>query len=154
MSNIVNVPVDVLQVIVKLVEETEKNIRNMTGIRVDLLINLPKGSDMIVEAGWLKLRQLICRYSGLNWSDIIVSDRSTELVLLRAAYCYMGRQTIGSRSLNQIGKDIGNRHHTTVMHLTSMFADMLETGNTPSLSIYTFIKSNFTHETKNNEAAV
>jgi chromosomal replication initiation ATPase DnaA len=154
MSAIMNVPVDTLQVIVKMVEDTQRNLRALTGLELELVINFPKGTELMVEAGWLKLQQLLCRYSGLTWHDIIVANRSSELVMLRAAYCYLGRQIIGSRSLKKIGRDIGNRDHTTVIHLTGMFANMLETGHTPSIAMYAFIKNEFAHETKTNSAAI
>lgn len=50
--------------------------------------------------------------------------RKREIVELRCIYCYLAKSM--GYSLNDIGKEIGGRDHTTVIHSLKTFRDLME----------------------------
>ncbi len=51
--------------------------------------------------------------------------RKKEIVELRQMFCYMARKM--GYSLTSVGKHLGNKHHTTIMHNIKTFHNLFET---------------------------
>ena len=63
----------------------------------------------LADIGLIALRHGLTRY------DILGHDRRSHVVAARAeAACYLRDK---GRSYPEIGRDLGNRHHTTIMNL-------------------------------------
>jgi chromosomal replication initiator protein len=58
---------------------------------------------------------MVAEHYGVTEKDIIGNKRSSKIVIPRQIAMYLCRELTGT-SLKGIGKIIGNRDHTTVMH--------------------------------------
>jgi hypothetical protein len=69
--------------------------------------------------------------------------RMREIVELRSIFCFLAKNM--RYSLNNIGKHLGGRDHTTVIHGLNMFRDLMETNDSfrqRFLMIHKHIKEN------------
>ena len=53
---------------------------------------------------------------GCSPEDVIGPSRKRKLVLARQEAAWIIRDTMPEKSLNQIGRALGNRDHTTIIH--------------------------------------
>lgn len=90
-------------------EKTAKRIR-------DILVIAQETRDFIPEPGhWKDIVDEVCAKHGVTRSEIMGIRRAMKLVAARQEAMYrMSRET--SFSLPQIGKRLGGRDHTTVLH--------------------------------------
>lgn len=90
-------------------ENTAKRIR-------DILIIAQETRDFIPEPGhWKDIVDEVCAKHGVTRAEIMGIRRALKLVAARQEAMYrMSRET--SFSLPQIGKRLGGRDHTTVLH--------------------------------------
>jgi hypothetical protein len=79
----------------------------------------------------------------LSWEDIQGKSRKREIVLLRHMYCYMCTKYRLLPTLVSIGKTIGNRDHTSVMHADSRMKDLLDAKDSAVTDIYNFLNNHF-----------
>jgi len=87
------------------INDTDMNAWIIPGLKFKEPSRLDK--DMIIES--------ICFYLGFEYDDIRRKNRKRELVIARQMVCYFLRKyTV--LTLADIGKIIGDRDHTTVIH--------------------------------------
>lgn len=85
----------------------------------------------------LTLKQIlavVARYYSLSQTALRSSDRRKSLVLARGVTVYLARK-LTSLSYSQIGKGLGRRDHTTIMHAYRNTERMLTTNPTTQQSI-------------------
>ena len=69
--------------------------------------------DKVISSQFIQ--ETVAKYFNIDAKDIAGNKRSAEIVRPRQIAMYLCR-TVPQLSLPQIGKDFGNRDHTTVMH--------------------------------------
>ena len=84
--------------------------------------------DKVISS--LFIQETVSKYFNIDLKDLIGNKRSNDLVFPRQIAMYLCR-TVPQLSLPQIGKDFGNRDHTTVMHACNKIEkEMKENKNT------------------------
>lgn len=76
----------------------------------------------------IKLEEIadtVCRHYKLNKKDFISQRRFRYLAEPRQMYCYISRQRVNDASLKSIGKFIGHKDHSTVIHAIKKINDLL-----------------------------
>lgn len=71
---------------------------------------------------------IVCEHYNVSPNDIISKKRNSEFVQPRQVIMYLCRELIGT-SLQAIGKELGKKDHTTVIHGVNKIKDELENGN-------------------------
>ncbi len=71
---------------------------------------------------------VVCEHYGVSPDDIISKKRNSEFVQPRQVIMYLCRELIGI-SLQSIGKELGKKDHTTVIHGINKIKDELNGGN-------------------------
>ena len=66
----------------------------------------------------------VCRYFGISRADLVGASRSKGFAYPRQVAMYLSRE-LTDESLPAIGKAFGGRDHSTVMHATSKFANLI-----------------------------
>ena len=67
------------------------------------------------------------------------SRRSRNLVVIRQAYSFILKANYHNMSLTQIGKDLGNRDHTTIIHSIATFKNLLSTNDLEATYLFKHI---------------
>lgn len=88
-------------------------------VRVPKVISARNESDETLPLPdaeqWKSIIAEICEKHGIDWLDLASHRRSTEIVIARHEAMYrMRRET--TMSLPAIGRKLGGRDHTTVLH--------------------------------------
>jgi len=84
--------------------------------------------DKVISSTFIQ--ETVAKYFSIDPKDIAGSKRSADVVFPRQIAMYLCR-TVPQLSLPQIGKDFGNRDHTTVMHACNKIEkEMKENKNT------------------------
>ena len=127
----------------KLVDTSDEWIASRTGIRNRRIATKESGADMAAAAAEEALKDLISpnaarevtpqliinivsEHFGITPLDLVGQKRSKELVFPRQIVMYLcGDMT--SESLQNIGKALGGRDHTTIIHGTKKIASELKT---------------------------
>lgn len=71
---------------------------------------------------------VVCEHYNVSPDDIISKKRNSEFVQPRQVIMYLCRNLIGT-SLQAIGKELGKKDHTTVIHGVNKIKEELENGN-------------------------
>ena len=69
--------------------------------------------DKVISSQFIQ--ETVAKYFNIDAKDLVGSKKSNDIVFPRQIAMYLCR-TVPQLSLPQIGKDFGNRDHTTVMH--------------------------------------
>ena len=72
-----------------------------------------KSKDKVISAEFIQ--ETVAKYFNIDAKDLVGSKKSNDIVFPRQIAMYLCR-TVPQLSLPQIGKEFGNRDHTTVMH--------------------------------------
>jgi len=89
-----------------------------------------------------QLLKEICTLMDANLSEIKGNCRKRELVKIRQYYCYVGR--IYYRfSCNDLGKTIGNRDHSTVIHSKDLVTSLIDIEDPVIINDLEALKSHF-----------
>lgn len=84
--------------------------------------------DKVISSSFIQ--ETVAKYFNIDVKDLAGAKRSNDVVFPRQIAMYLCR-TVPQLSLPQIGKDFGNRDHTTVMHACSKIEkEMKENKNT------------------------
>jgi len=67
----------------------------------------------------------VCVYYKVSHSDVISSRRTGELIVPRQMISYLGRHLTGM-SFPQMGRRLGGRDHTTILHAADRMLQMLQ----------------------------
>ena len=80
------------------------------------------------------IQEVVSKYFNINKKDLISSKKSKAIVFPRQIAMYLCR-TIADAPFEQIGKEFGNRHHTSVMHSVSKMENEIKENNHTKLII-------------------
>ena len=80
------------------------------------------------------IQEVVSKYFNINKKDLISSKKSKDIVFPRQIAMYLCR-TIADAPFEQIGKEFGNRHHTSVMHSVSKMENEIKENNHTKLII-------------------
>ena len=84
--------------------------------------------DKVISSEFIQ--ETVAKYFNIDPKDLVGSKKSNDIVFPRQIAMYLCR-TVPQLSLPQIGKDFGNRDHTTVMHACKKIEkDIKENTNT------------------------
>lgn len=148
------VPLDALPALIKLLGDTEQVLHRITGLHIKLRMEVADSAVTNQQALYLMLQEAICHSTGLSWSQLLVKNRRSHLVLARQAYCWYARHAIGGRTLGDIGNDLGGLDHTTVIHSIRVFDELLQLKDTKAVALLHKIQKRMQHEGKANQTAV
>jgi len=120
------------EILANIANRIDTNIRELEGALNKLiarasLINSPitmemaewaineivSSKDKVISSAFIQ--ETVAKYFSIDPKDIAGAKRSADVVFPRQIAMYLCR-TVPQLSLPQIGKDFGNRDHTTVMH--------------------------------------
>ena len=120
------------EILANIANRIDTNIRELEGALNKLiaranLINSPitmemsewaineivSSKDKVISSQFIQ--ETVAKYFNIDAKDIAGAKRSADIVFPRQIAMYLCR-TVPQLSLPQIGKDFGNRDHTTVMH--------------------------------------
>ena len=123
------------EILANIANRIDTNIRELEGALNKLiarasLINSPitmemaewaineivSSKDKVISSQFIQ--ETVAKYFSIDPKDIAGAKRSADVVFPRQIAMYLCR-TVPQLSLPQIGKDFGNRDHTTVMHACS-----------------------------------
>ena len=76
----------------------------------------------------------VAKYFNVSPKDLVGSKRSNDIVFPRQIAMYLCR-SVPQLSLPQIGKDFGNRDHTTVMHACTKIEQEIKTNSNTKLIV-------------------
>lgn len=76
----------------------------------------------------------VAKYFNVNPKDLVGAKRSNDVVFPRQIAMYLCR-SVPQLSLPQIGKDFGNRDHTTVMHACTKIEQEIKTNSNTKLIV-------------------
>lgn len=77
------------------------------------------------EVSISKIIQIVADLNGLTKSDILSKSRLAKLVYLRQMIAYLAKEMTKS-SLQEIGKQLGNKDHATVIYYIAQFKQKIE----------------------------
>ena len=80
------------------------------------------------------IQEEVAKYFNIDKKDLIGNKRSADIVFPRQIAMYLCR-TVAEISFPQIGKDFGNRDHTTVIHSVNKISKELENNTTTKLIV-------------------
>ena len=135
------------EILSNIANRIDSNIRELEGalnklIARSSLINSPitmemsewaineivNSKDKIISSSYIQ--ETVAKYFNIDVKDLVGSKRSAEIVFPRQIAMYLCR-CVPQLSLPQIGKDFGNRDHTTVLHACNKIEkDIKENTNT------------------------
>jgi chromosomal replication initiator protein len=80
------------------------------------------------------IQEVIGKYFNIDPKDLVGSKRSADVTFPRQIAMYLCRN-VAQMSLPQIGKDFGNRDHSTVMHSVGKIESEIKTNNNTKLIV-------------------
>ena len=95
---------------------------------VALPLPAPVQRDWVIVGSGIRVNDILilaAAHYGLSVMDLISHRRTSNIVLPRQVVMYLAR-TLTPRSLPEIGRRIGGRDHTTVMHAVSRVGSLLK----------------------------
>jgi len=112
--------------LIKLISEsTTKGIPIDENLVFDL-IGKPNGEKTFHPVSHQEIIRKICEYYNLNKKQLLGEGRSRKLVLPRQILMYILRKEL-KLPLEEIGRIVGGRDHTTVMHAVEKISNLIST---------------------------
>jgi chromosomal replication initiation ATPase DnaA len=136
MATIAKVPIDYFPEILRVLNNAQKEIAEITSIDVRLSINVfgePKYADNVA---WLVLQQAISNCAEISWERIKQKTRKKPIPMLKALYCYIGYKRIGGKSQKDICRDLGYNDHTDVINGIRRFQHYIDTKDPEAMKLY------------------
>lgn len=72
-----------------------------------------KSRTIVISSDYIQ--EVVSKYFNVNKEDLKSAKRSSDITFPRQIAMYLCK-TVAQMSLSQIGKDFGNRDHSTVLH--------------------------------------
>ena len=88
--------------------------------------------DKVISAQYIQ--EVVAKYFNIDAKDLVGIKKSNDIVFPRQIAMYLCR-TVPQLSLPQIGKDFGNRDHTTVMHACNKIEKEIKENNNTKLIV-------------------
>lgn len=76
-----------------------------------------------------EIQKAVCNYYGISISNLISNKRTKHTTFPRQIAIYLTKE-LTNLSLPEIGKNFGNRHHTTILHACKKINELLEKNET------------------------
>ena len=76
-----------------------------------------------------EIQKAVCNYYGISISNLISTKRTKHTTFPRQIAIYLTKE-LTNLSLPEIGKNFGNRHHTTILHACKKINELLEKNET------------------------
>lgn len=112
-----------LAIVKEAVALCKKTIESATGFEV--LVNIvPLGSPSSRTEEYLQ--ELVCIFFGVSWQEICGPRRTGHIAHARHAYCFLSKHYFGKPLVN-IGQELGNRDHTTVINSLKAVKEWIDT---------------------------
>lgn len=96
-------------------EPVQQFVEKLEPVVVYLPTEATVESEMEREPLFSEILRIVCGYYCVRQIDVKSARRSMQLMRPRQVACWMAKQYTGM-SLPQIGKHLGNRDHTTILH--------------------------------------
>lgn len=103
-----------LPVILKIVSDAERQIKDLLGFYVRLEMKSFGGHLSRKDSVKARLQNLVCNTFEVSWSDIIGDSKKINVVNARRLYSFICYTEL-SMPITEIGSDI-NRHYSSVIH--------------------------------------
>ena len=103
---------------------------HQTELELSTVKNILTTLDTKSKQGFIQPKQLtetVANFYGIRINDMISPSRKRELVAPRQIAMYLMREDLGA-SFPMIGKELGNRDHTTAMHAYDKIKKEIEKG--------------------------
>lgn len=84
--------------------------------------------------------QVICEHFNISKESFLSSGRSQNIVKPRQIAMYLCRKLLPNMTVETIGKNLGGRHHTTVLHGINLIIEEMKENQSLSSTIDTIIK--------------
>lgn len=68
---------------------------------------------------------IVCRATGISEKEMLSKSRERRIVIPRQVFCWLAAK-YSNESLIEIGRFLGGKHHTTVMHSIEQVNDKIE----------------------------
>lgn len=95
----------------------------------------------------LDIQRVVCRHYHLSRNDLLSHRRTADVTFARQVSCYLAK-TLTLESLPEIGRQTGDRDHTTVLHAVRKITAMAAINNSLSTEL-----NLLEHKIRNGEAA-
>ena len=102
-----------------------KNMSTLGGGQAAMLILVGPFTNNAILMEAKELIETVANFYGIHVSEMIGLSRKRELVVPRQVAMYLMREEVGA-SFPLIGKELGNRDHTTAMHAYEKIKDGIE----------------------------
>lgn len=73
-----------------------------------------------------KLLVYISRFYNIPQKEILGASRKREKVVCRQMFCYIAKENMPNASLKSIGRFLGGRDHTTVIHSVNVATNLIQ----------------------------
>jgi|TARA_R110002167_G_scaffold75000_1_gene209778 chromosomal replication initiation ATPase DnaA len=83
----------------------------------------------------------VCKYYGVDKEDVLGKRRHRHIIIPRHIVCYIAKFYIPSLSLKTIGKYLGGRDHSTVIHGASSIVDDMSYNKTLRMEVNEIVES-------------
>ena len=67
------------------------------------------------ELSFCEISELVCEHYGVKSKEVCSKSRKGNIAAVRHIVCYLG-QKFTDISLSQIGRELGGRDHSTILH--------------------------------------
>lgn len=114
-----------IPVLMKIIQDAERQIRELTGIDCTVKVYANKVEVQPVEAITMTIQQTVCDVMTMSWAGIIKRDRSRKRVIGRNLYIYFMREHT-PLSLKSIAATMGGYDHTTILYALQSVQRMLQ----------------------------
>lgn len=106
------VDVTTLPAVKKIIDQAKQKIFILTGVDVSVEINTGTPNTWVKKRA--RLKQAICNYFEVSWTEIESGTRKPQALNARHTYIYLAR-TIFEDGYSSIGREFGNPNHTTIL---------------------------------------
>ena len=91
-----------------------------------------KGETKVISSAYIQ--DIVAKYFNINIDDLKGQKRSNDVVFPRQIAMYLCRN-VAQMSMPQIGRDFGNRDHSTVMHACTKIEKEIKSNETTKLIV-------------------
>jgi chromosomal replication initiation ATPase DnaA len=133
---------ELLPAIFHIVGKCEDDLSQLIGSKVKIKFIYRES-----EINDVMLQERICSAFGVSWNDINGPSRKTNIKNARHSYWWISMELFG-RSMNSLGKECGDRDHTTVISAKKRMKKIMDVGTSPLAELVTGI-ANELKSTKN-----
>jgi chromosomal replication initiation ATPase DnaA len=107
--------------IAHIVSTAEYQLKTISGFDIKVRLSIPNK-----EVNLMRLQEEVCKEFDVTWNEISGKSRPHHIVTARFIRIYFMRNELGMK-LKDIGKLLGGRDHTTIIHAISSINRFIET---------------------------